>query len=335
MPFIVTPGQLAELAEFYHQLGSLTEAGITLPQACEQLRRNPPNARLRAAAEQLGARLAESFTPSEAFRHSGRLAPAFDISLIEAGERSGRLDKVFKLLSRHYSDRAALVRQTLGQLAYPLFIAHVALLIFPISYLTGLLEKGGDVKFVIQKLAVFLPAYALAIFAVYVCQGRHGERWRAVMERLLRFVPVLGTARRFLALSRFATALEALISAGVNILPALPLAGAASGSPAMRADVEALLPHIEGGVTPAEALRASTEFPDLFVNLYSSGEVSGKLDETLIRLQTHYIEEGTRKLRNFALWSGHAVHMLIMFAIAWQVISFYIGYFNQIGDAMK
>jgi len=335
MPFIVTPGQLATLGEFYHQLGTLLDAGITLPQACEQLHRNPPNARLRLAAEQLGLHLHQGFTPSEAFRRGGRFAPAFDLSLIEAGEKSGRLDKVFKLLARHYVDRAALVRQTLGQLAYPLFIAHVALLIFPMPYLTGLLQAGGGGRFALQKLAVFIPAYVLAVLGVYVCQGRHGERWRAVMERLMRFVPVLGTARRCLALSRFATALEALISAGVNILPALPLAGAASGSPALRADVEALLPHIEGGVTPAEALRASTEFPELFSNLFSAGEVSGKLDETLVRLHQHYLEEGTRKLRSFAVWSGHAIHMLIMLAIAWQVISFYIGYFNQLSDVMK
>ena len=36
-------------------------------------------------------------------------------------------------------------------------------------------------------------------------------------------------------------------------------------------------------------------FPDLFANLYSSGEVSGKLDETLKRLYAHYQEEGTHK----------------------------------------
>jgi|ERR1051325_2052603 type IV pilus assembly protein PilC len=336
MAFVVTPGQLTELGEFYHQLGSLTEAGLGVPQSLNQLGRNPLNARMRAAVTSLSASLGQGCTLTESFLKCGHFAPAFDISLIDAGERSGRLDSVFKLLARYYGDRALLMRQTIGQLAYPLFIAHVAILIFPINYLTGLvLVSGGAARFVVQKMAILVPAYAIAAVVVFACQGRHGERWRALVERLLRFVPLLGTARRQLALARFATALEALISAGVNIVPALPLAGAASGSPALRADVVALVPHIEGGITPAEAFRASTEFPDLFTNLYTSGEVSGKLDETLTRLHLHFQEEGTRKLRSFAVWSGHAVHIAIMLAIAWQVISFYVGYFNQLRDVMK
>ena len=33
MPLIVTPGQFAQRAEFYHQLAQLTSAGIGLPRA--------------------------------------------------------------------------------------------------------------------------------------------------------------------------------------------------------------------------------------------------------------------------------------------------------------
>ena len=44
-------------------------------------------------------------------------------------------------------------------------------------------------------------------------QSKHGETWRATIEAILHPIPMLGTARHYLALARLATALEALIMA--------------------------------------------------------------------------------------------------------------------------
>jgi type II secretory pathway component PulF len=335
MALVYSPAQLTARSEFYHQLGSLIGVGLVLTRACDQLERNPPNREYAAVAAQLGASLNQGFTVTEAFTRCAGFTPAFDLALIDAGERSGRLEAVFKLLARHYDERAKLFRQVLTQLAYPVFIAHLAVFVFPTSFLVGLLEPGGGMRFLIQKLAVLLPVYGLGIFAVVASQGQRGEHWRALIERFTSCVPGLGTARHHLALARFAAAFEALLNAGVNIVQALPLAGRASGSPRLNATIERSIPRIEAGQTPAEVLATLPVFPAMFANLYSTGEVSGKLDETLGRLAAHYHEEGTHKLRAFAFRAGHALQLIIMLGIAWQVISFYIGYFNQIGDAIK
>ena len=145
---------------------------------------------------------------------------------------------------------------------------------------------------------------------------------------------MLGSARRSLAVARTATALEALISAGLNIIPAWELAATASGSPALRRAVLAWKPLLENGQTPAEILTRRRDFPELFTSLYHSGEISGKLDDSLKRLHHRFQEEGQRKLHSFAKWAGHGVHIGIMLAIGWQVISFYLDYFNQINQAI-
>src|SRR5208283_1828847 len=131
---------------------------------------------------------------------------------------------------------------------------------------------------------VLLPLYGVAALAVYAGQGAHGEGWRGLMERLLRPVPVLGAARRDLALGRLATALGALLDAGVTVIEAWELAGAASGSPALRRTVLRWRPQVDHGRTPAEVVTDSGFFPDVFSGQYAAGEVSGQLDETLKRL---------------------------------------------------
>jgi general secretion pathway protein F len=163
---------------------------------------------------------------------------------------------------------------------------------------------------------------------IYALQSKHGEQWRARIESLLRPVPILGTARQYLALSRLAAALEALISAGVNIVDAWGLAATASGSPAFRRAVAAWKPQLAAGRTPAELVRACRLFPETFANLYASGEVSGKLDETLRRLYAYYQEEGAHKLNLFATWTPRLAYCIVAAIIAYKIIQFYTGYFN-------
>ena len=133
----------------------------------------------------------------------------------------------------------------------------------------------------------------------------------------MRPVPILGTARHCLALSRLAAALESLISAGVNIIDAWDLAATASGSPALRRAVAAWKPQVAAGQTPAEVVRACPLFPETFANLYASGEVSGKLDETLRRLHVYH-EEGTPKLHAFATWTPRLIYFLVVLIIAYK-----------------
>ena len=147
-----------------------------------------------------------------------------------------------------------------------------------------------------------------------------------MIESIFRRIPILGTARHFLALARLAAALEALISAGVNIIEAWDLAANASGSPALRRAVAAMKPKIAAGQTPAEEVRKCSAFPVIFANLYTSGEISGKLDETLRRLYAHYQEEGTHKLQLFAQWMPRLIYVLVAVMVAYNIIQFWIGY---------
>jgi len=71
----------------------------------------------------------------------------------------------------------------------------------------------------------------------------------------------------------------------------------------------------------------------MFANLYASGEVSGKLDESLGRLRQYYQEEGTRKLHAVAQWTPRIIYLLVALMIAYRVIQYWTGYFKQIQDA--
>jgi len=330
MALIITPGQLTQRAELYHQLGQLTAAGIGLPAALQELERHPPARSYRQPIHQLGAHLAEGFTLTEGVQNLGSWLPDFDASLLHAGEQSGRLDTCFRLLADYYTDRARVGRQLIADLAYPAFLFHFAIFILPFP---KLFQSGNWVLYLVQTLGVLLPIYAVVLTVLYAAQGKHGEVWRSWVERALGPVPILGTARRYLALARLSASLEALISAGVGIIQAWELAAAACGSPGLRRTVLAWRPLVDAGQTPAEVVRASSKFPHMFASQYATGEISGKLDETLRLLQRFYQEEGSRKLHALAQWTPRAVYLFIALMIAFRVVHFWMDYFNQVSAA--
>jgi type II secretory pathway component PulF len=332
MPLILLPRQLNHRAELYHQLGQLANAGVGLLQTLATLERSPPTPGFRTPLAQMRARIEQGATFADALRSTGRWLPSFDLALLEAGEKSGRLPACFKTLGDYYTERASLLRAMTSNLLYPLFLIHAAVFILPFPQL-GL--SGNVAAYLAQSLGVLGPLYLLVFLLVLAAQGRHGERWRACVETVLRPVPVLGAARADLALARLTVALEALVNAGVNVIPAWELAAEASGSPRLRRAVDRWRPALERGQTPAEAVAASGAFPDLFANLYHTGEVSGQLDDSLRRLHVLYQESATRKLRAMAEWVPRLVYLVIALVIAVKVVSFWVGYYGQIGEALQ
>lgn len=328
---VFTPGQLTRRAELYHQLGQLSVAGLPITNALEQLQRHPPSPAFREPLRLMLQEINAGRTFSEAMAGSGRWVSPFDLALVEAGERSGRLDTTFRTLADLYTERARLTKQMLGELAYPVFLLHFAVLIFAFVRYVGTWKIQSGLVVI---AGVLIPIYAMVVVLVYVSQSRHGEAWRSLYEKLLHGVPILGSGRRELALARLALALEALINAGVSIIEAWELAATVSGSAALRRTVHRFLPAVRAGQTPSEAVTACGMFPDLFANQYHAGEVSGKLDETLRRLHRYYQEEGSRKIHAVAQWTPRLIYLVIALSIAYFIINFWMKHFQNIGNVL-
>lgn len=331
MALILTPGQLTQRADFYYELKSLVSAGIPVIDALQNVRSS--SKAYRAEVEKAIQLLQSGNTLTEALSRIPGWLPTFDLALISAGEQSGRLDASLGQLSSYYKDRASLARQTISAMLYPVFILHLAVLIFPPSMITALVWQGAVAPFVKQKLFILLPIYTIVIVALLSMQGTRGKGWLALMERILNSIPLLGTARKNLALARFSAAMEALISAGVPVTDSWILAGKASGSAALEKAGVWAKPQIEAGVTPSEIVQRLRVFPDVFKSLYTSGEMSGQLDSTLQRLHQYYHEQATLRFQNLSEWTPRILFLIIAIAVGYHIISFYVDYFGQIGNA--
>jgi type IV pilus assembly protein PilC len=336
MAFIVTPGQLTRRSELYYQLGSMIGAGVPLLQALEMTQANPTIRASRKTIAGLIESLEAGMTFSESMTHVQGWMPEFDIALLAAGEQSGRLDESFKLLSSYYATRATIIRDTIAGLLVTIATLHVFLMVFPIGLLTEFVQgiMANDparyFPFIIEKFVAFGSLYGIVFLTIFASQANRGEAWRSIMESLFGLVPVLGTARKYLVLARLSAALESLNSAGTSIVQGWELASAASGSPHLRRTVSGWRNEIRTGATPGELVNRTSYFPEMFANLYSTGEHSGQLDQTLHRLQAYFQEEGFRKLRVFTRIMNGTLYGGMALLVAIYVIRFYLNYYGAI-----
>lgn len=334
MSLLITPGQLAARSELFHQLGQVTASGIGLIAALEILHRSPPRLSLRAPIARLIQQLQAGHTFGGSLERSGKWLSTFDVALLQAGEQSGRLPDCFRVLADYYGKRAQLARQVIGFSIYPLLVFHVAVFIFPIGRFTDLILKGAFIPFVFQKLCVLGPAYGLAFFLAYAMQSTHAEHWRALVERVCAWIPLLGNAQRKLAIARLSIALEALLNAGVTVIESWEIAAAASGSPAIRRVVAKSKTDLLNGRTPGEMVRSNREFPNAFAALYQSGEISGTLDDSLRRSHLMFEEDGSRQMKQFVFGLAGVLFGCVMIFAAWSIIMFYVGYFKGMGNLL-
>jgi type II secretory pathway component PulF len=334
MSFLVTPAELNRRAELYNQLGSMIAAGVPLVKALEMSANSASIRSSRKTISGLIENLREGFTFTDSMKRVQGWMSEFDIALLSVGEESGRLDVSFKLLSIYYTTRAKIIRDTISGLITTLATLHVFLLIFPLTLLIGFVVDGlfgghysQCLPFILEKIAVFGGLYGIVLFFIFACQGKRGERWRSIVESIFQMIPLLRTAQKYLVLSRLAAALDALTNAGVDVTKSWELAASAAGSTHLNREISGWKTQIENGQTPADLVNQTRYFPELFANLYQTGEISGKLDETLNRLHVYYQEEGFRALRLFTRILNGVIYGAVVLVVAINIIRFWTNYY--------
>jgi type IV pilus assembly protein PilC len=334
MSFLVTPAELNRRGELYNQLGAMLAAGVPLVKALEMTGNKSVARGTRKTILQLIENLQAGHTFTDSMKRVQGWMSEFDMALLSVGEESGRLDVSFKLLSGYYTTRAKIIRDTISGLLTTIATLHVFLLVFPLGLLTGFVVQGifnghtaDCVPFLVEKFLVFGGLYAMVLFFIFACQGQRGGRWRAMVESFFQCIPILGKAMKFLVLSRLAAALDALTNAGVSVTKGWDLAAAAAGSQHLKREISGWAAKIDEGMTPADLVNQTRYFPELFANLYHTGEMSGKLDESLSRLHVYYQDEGFRALRLFTRVMNGVIYGSVVAVVAYNIIKFWTNYY--------
>ena len=266
-----------EVVQFATQLSVMADAGVPLGQALRDLAAQsdggglPPILRKVAAAVDGGESLSAAL---------GRFPRVFDptfVNLAKAGEASGTLPEMLDRTAARLESDLETRRKLLGAMIYP--AAMLVLCLGSVTFLLAFvfpkilpLFEGRDLELpgptrllmaVSGSLTDHWPYHLAGAFAAAAgfVAVRRSEGGRAMWDRCLLELPVVGPLARKVSLSRSLRTLAATVSAGVPMLESLRLAAAVAGSRPFADAWRAGSEQVAGGTPLNVALAGSPLFP--------------------------------------------------------------------------
>ena len=281
------------LAEFCGELALLVRSGIPTADGLGLMRDDDDDKSSRALLAELVGLAGEKPLFSDAAAATGRF-PAYFLSAIRLGERTGRLDDTLASLATYYERRAWFEENLRKAVSYPLLLivlmaAVVVVLVTKVLPIfgevfdqvgaqmsptaTALMRFGSWLSSASTVLLIVLAVLAAAFLLVYNVPALRD----AVTGRWLKGHGRRGIGARIVT-SRFAMAMSMAVSSGLDTEEALSLAGEVCGAPE-RAD--ACRACLEKGESLEDSLLHAGIFSRRDSRLLAVGTRTGNADSVM------------------------------------------------------
>lgn len=328
-----------ELAVFFRSLSVMLASGVPLAHSLELLAVGTDLA-LAESLLQASSLLRQGSRLSEALGRRPNVFKPVMVTLIEAGENSGRLDLMLSRLADFQERRAKLEMMVKSALTYPLIVFGISLailVILPLFLADGLFammrEMHGQlplatrVLMAISDLArnplAWMGGVATAVaLGAWWRKAMADEAWRLERDRRLLRLPAIGPLLQKVCTALFAVTLETTYAAGIPVLRALDMAARSTGNAAFEKSLQDIIPAVEHGVPLHRALRGIGLLPRLAIDFVKVGEESGTLPTMLSQIGRLAEEEVEHRLQGLVaalepimLWVMGCVVGLVCLAI--------------------
>ena len=305
----VTSGKVKpdEIVVFSRQLTTLIESGIPLVQALEILSEQVKNPYFKQVILEILRNVKEGTSFNSALAKFPKVFSDFYVSMVRAGEASGKLAEILNRVSGYIEDALSLQRKIRSSLAYPIIVISMAIVITAFLILKviptfkGIFDMlGGELPLptrVLIGISDFSRRWFLLILGVLIVLGIVLKKLsttpkgkRKIDERLLR-LPIIGELIRKIAVAKFCRTFSTLVSSGVPVLQSLDIVGRTAGNKVVEEAVASAKKFVQEGESISEPLARSGVFPPMVIRMIAVGEKTGKLEEMLSKIAQFYEEE--------------------------------------------
>ena len=296
-----------DIVLFSRQFATMINSGLPLVQCLSILSQQSENPKFKETINSIRVDVEGGNSLADSLAKFPKLFTNLFISMIQAGETGGILDKIMLRLSEYLEKNDAIVRKIKGAMIYPavVFTAAIAcvvvLLIFVIPIFAAMfkemkMELPLPTKIVVG-LSNIIMGYWWAIIGVVVLfffalnRYKKTSKGELMIDTLLLKFPVLGDLIRKSSVARFTRTLGTLISSGVSILQGLEVTARTSGNRVVHDAIMNSRTAIAGGETITKPLKEAGVFPPMVIQMINVGEQIGGLDAMLIKIADFYEEE--------------------------------------------
>lgn len=288
----------ADLGMLYSQLADLLGSGVPLLRALDSLIKSTVNPALKELLREIRASVSEGKSFTDTLREYPEVFPILHTAMIQAGERAAFLEDVLRSLSGFIERFEELRSKVMGALIYPALLATlgtvvmVAALVFFVPKFEPLLaatkkplpsELLFGASWALRNYwYLVLPFLGAAGFALW--SAMNNERHRRRLEEFQLRIPVVGSALRLLAITRFCRILGTMLANGVPLLQALRISKDATGSHILADRIAEATEAVRDGKRLSEPLSVGGFIPEQILAMITVAEESNKLHEVLVQI---------------------------------------------------
>ncbi len=329
--------KFTDIVDFTRQLSIMLTSGLTLIDSLDILKRQSENPALLRLIQQIDTDVKAGLNLSDALAKHKQLFSNLYISLVKAGEASGKLDEILKKLSENLERQRLFKSKIKGAMMYPIIVivAMLGVMFVMISFVIPKLlavYKDFNIELpaptlILIALSDFFSAYWTVVVGVAVgviiaisraIKSRKGKR---MFDQFTLRLPIMSRVIKIAALVDTTRTLSILISAGVSILEALDIITETTGNIVYQEAFVSIKHAVERGEGLGNALEATHIFPPILVQMTTVGESTGHLDETLGHLANYFESESEIAIKALTTLIEPAILVVLGVTVGFVVIA--------------
>ncbi len=298
---------LSSIVFFTRQLATMFSAGLTIERAMYFLSKEEKHPKFKSVLVETETNIRKGLLLSDAFERYPSVFSNLFISLVRAGEVSGKLAVTLDELATYLETVEDTQRKVKSAMYYPVFIlCFLAFMLF--SIFTFIIPKFSTVY---DTLGADLPYYTVLLVDMGEWfQNNIGlvsmiafasitslwlfvltDRGRLIWDSFLLKIPIFGQLIEQNILSKFCKTFGILVSAGVSVMDTMGLVQKVVENRVYEIGIEGAANDIENGSNISTALRESNIFPPIMIQLVSTGEETGEIDKLALKASDFYTKQ--------------------------------------------
>ncbi|MDR0875331.1 MAG: type II secretion system F family protein [Clostridiales Family XIII bacterium] len=284
-----------EIADFCRQLGAMLSSGINLIRAMMILSQRDQPPHIKKVYDAVIEDLQRGSTLSEAMGLRGRAFPELLVSMIRAGEQTGRLDQSCQKMAVTYDKEHRLNSKIKSATMYPMIlvvlIIGVVLIVFTfvLPQFMSMFE-GMELPLptrIVMGISDFLIAHGLVllaciiVFALAMIALFRQPGPRKALDHFKLKIPKVGKLLQTIYTARFARTLASLYVSGIPMIQALTIARDTVGNKYIENQFAQVIDHLGNGRTLSQSISTVDGFEGKLKSTIMIGEESGRLEQML------------------------------------------------------
>ena len=318
----------------------------------------PPVETLRAQVAQTSnpdfrekiLRMAESVETGSALSQAFSLYPKvfspFYVSIIKSGEATGKVANSLNYLADHLEREYNLYQKIKGALIYPAFVimvfvaAFFLVTFFIVPKLTEILTTFTGKLPLATRLLMSLSEFVRKggwILILFILGGlfflpqylKRSRKTNEFYDKISLKIPILGDFYKKIYLTKFAENLSVLISAGLPITQALKITRDIIDNSIYKKIIKEAEERVARGERISSVLSEyPKQIPPFLCQMISTGEETGRIEETLMDVVNFYRQEIERTAANLTTILEPVLILVLGIGIAILAVSIFIPLFK-------